>query len=83
MQLLRLYFLVVKSNYHWTSVYIILQLQVVQKYRDFNFPSYYVWGTLAIVQIFDFRFLVDLHVLGSGESKKHKNSMVSGCSLVS
>ena len=47
-----------------------------------SFPSYYVWGTLVIVQIFDFRFLADLHILGSGESKKHKISMVSGCSLV-
>ena len=26
--------------------------------------------TLVIMQIFDFRFLVDLHVLASGESKK-------------
>ena len=49
----------------------------------FSSPSYYVRGTLVIVQIFDFRFLADLHVLGSGESKKHKISMVSGCSLVS
>ena len=46
-------------------------------------PSYYVWGTLLNMQIFDLRFLEDLHVLGSGESKKHKISMVSGCSLVS
>ena len=45
--------------------------------------SYYVWGTLVIEQIFDIRFLTDLHVLGSGVSKKHKISMVSGCSLVS
>ena len=49
----------------------------------FSSPSYYVWGALVIVQIFDFRFLADLHVWGSGESKKHKISMVSGCSLVS
>ena len=35
----------------------------------FNSPSYYVWGTLVIVQIFDFRFLSDL---GSGESKSTK-----------
>ena len=49
----------------------------------FSSPSYYVWGTLIIVQIFDFRFLADLRVLESGESKKHKTSMVSGCSLVS
>ena len=45
--------------------------------------SQYVWGTLVIVQIFNFLFLVDLHVLGSEESKKRKFSMVSGCSLVS
>ena len=49
----------------------------------FSSPSYYAWGTLVIVQIFDFRFLADLHVLGSEESKKRKISMVSGCSLVS
>ena len=48
----------------------------------FSSPSYYVWVTLVIVQIFDFRFMGDLLVLGSGESKKHKISMVSGCSLV-
>ena len=41
------------------------------------------WGALVIVQIFDFRFLADLHVLVSGESKKHKISMMSGCLLVS
>ena len=34
-------------------------------------PSYYVWGTLVSVQIFDFRFLADFHVLESGVSKKH------------
>ena len=44
----------------------------------FSSPSYYVWGTLVIVQIFDFRCLTDWHVLGSGESKKYKISMVSG-----
>ena len=48
----------------------------------FSSPSYYVWRTLVIVQIFDFQFLVDLHVSGSGESKKHKTNMVSRCSLV-
>ena len=42
-----------------------------------------IWGTLIIVQISDFQFLSDLHVLGSGESKEHKISMVSGYSLVS
>ena len=31
----------------------------------------------------NFRLLADLHVLGSGESKKHKISMVSRCSFVS
>ena len=45
-------------------------------------PSYYAQGTLAIVQIFHFRFLADLHVLGSEESRKHKISIVPGCSLV-
>ena len=33
-----------------------------------------IWGTLVIVQIFDFRFLEDLHVLGSRESKKKKQN---------
>ena len=32
-----------------------------------------VWGTLAIVQIFDLRLLADLHVLGLGEYKKTQN----------
>ena len=40
------------------------------------------WRTLVIGQVSDLRFLVDLKVLGSGESKKHKISMVSRCSLV-
>ena len=38
-----------------------------------------VWGTLVIAQISDFQFLADLHVSGFW-SKKHKISMVSGCS---
>ena len=33
-------------------------------------PSYYVWRTLVVMQILDFRFLADLNVLGFGESKK-------------
>ena len=44
----------------------------------FSSPSYYVWGTLVIVLILGFRFLVDLHVWGSGEFKKHKISMDPG-----
>ena len=44
----------------------------------FSSPLYYVWETLVIVQIFDVWFLADLHVLESGEYKKHKISMVSG-----
>ena len=48
----------------------------------FSSPSYYVWGTLVILQILDCRFWADLHVLGSGESKKDKISMVSECSFV-
>ena len=54
-----------------------------QMFHWISSPSYYVWGTLVIVQNFDVRFLANLHVLGSGDSKKHKISMVSGCSLVS
>ena len=46
-------------------------------------PHTHVWRILVIEQIFDFQFLTDLHPLGSGESKKHKISMVSGFSLVS
>ena len=41
-----------------------------------------VWGIFLIVQIFNFRILVDLHVLGSRESPKHKISLMSWCSLV-
>ena len=51
--------------------------------RIFSSPSYYVWRTLVIMQIFDFRLLAELRVLGSEEYKKHKISMVSGYSLVS
>ena len=47
----------------------------------FSSPLYYVWGTLVIMQIFDFRFL-DLHVLGSGKSKNQKISMMSGVHLL-
>ena len=38
-------------------------------------PSYYAQGTLAIVQIFHFRFLADLHVLGSEESPPPKKKL--------
>ena len=55
----------------------------ITKLSFFNSTSYYAWGTLVIMQIFDFRFLADLHVLGSRESKKHKISMLSGCLFVS
>ena len=73
-------------------------LNVTKEVKFFSFQSYLlkvislsilvphhtmVRGTLVIVQIFDFRFLKDLHVLGSGEFKKPKISMVSGCSLAS
>ena len=51
--------------------------------KIFSSPSHCIWGTLVIEQIFDFPFLADLHILGSGKSKKHKISMVSGCSFVS
>ena len=53
------------------------------KLKIISSPSYLYMGTLVIVQIFDFRFLTDLHVLGYGDSKKLKISMVSGCSLAS
>ena len=46
-------------------------------------PSYYAWGNLVIVQVFDFRCLADVHVLESGESKKRKISMMSSGSLLS
>ena len=40
----------------------------------FQFPIIlYVWEILLIVQIFDFRFLANLHALGSGKSKKPQN----------
>ena len=54
-----------------------------QKYFFFNFttfssPSYYVWGILVILQNFDFRFLTDLHVLGSEECKNTKLALYPG-----
>ena len=36
----------------------------------FSYPSYYVWGTLVIVQIFDFRFLMVLDIWGNKEFEK-------------
>ena len=62
--------------------FAIICTKIEYKNLFFSSPSCYLWGTLKNVQIFDFQFLTDLHVLGSGESKKHKSSMVSGCSLV-
>ena len=42
----------------------------------FQFPIIlYVWEILLIVQIFDFRFLVDVHILGSGESEKKNRNL--------
>ena len=35
------------------------------------YTIYYSFFFFVIVQIFDFRFLADLHALGSGKSKKH------------
>ena len=69
----------------WSNLSIFFSSQEFKLVVDislFSSTSYYVWGTLVIVQIFDFWFLADLHVLGSGESKQHKISMVSRCSLV-
>ena len=80
------------SNVFEVEVELILYLASILQFYFSSFQfcvnlvsssSYSVWGTLVIVQIFDCRFLADLHVLGSLESKKHKISMMSGCSLVS
>ena len=60
----------------------MMKIKEYKKYSAISSPSYYVWGTLVIEQIFNFRFLADLHVLGSEESKICKISMVSRCSLV-
>ena len=51
----------------------------------FSSPLYNVWGTLVIVQIFDFWFLVNLRVFGVWRIKKQKISMFecsSVCKLV-
>ena len=53
------------------------------KERHYIISSYYGIGNFGNHANFDFRLLADLHVLGSGESKKHKISIVTGCSLVS
>ena len=39
----------------------------------FSYPSYYGMGNLVTKKIFDFRFLVNLHDLGSGDLKKTQN----------
>ena len=41
-------------------------------FHNFSFPLYYVRGALVIAQIFDFRFLADLHVLGLENQKNKK-----------
>ena len=41
-----------------------------------------IWETLAIMQILNFRFLMDLHVLRSKESENHKVKMVSANLLI-
>ena len=66
------------NMYFYDHPMLNLVLQIITKVI-FSSLSYYVWETLVIVQTFDFRFLADLHVFGSKESKKHKVSMMSGC----
>ena len=48
-------------------------LQYFQNSIAFIYVLHHTMETLVIVQILDFRFLMDLHVSGSGESKKIQN----------
>ena len=48
----------------------------------FSSPSYYVWGTLVVMQIFDFRFLADLHVYGLENPKNTKLTWCPGVHLL-
>ena len=59
------------------GLYCSVKINEINKYFlmqecIFSSPSYYVWGTLVIMQIFDFRFWWIYAFWGSGESKKHK-----------
>ena len=53
------------------------------KNASFQFPIILCMGNFGDRANFRLPDLVDLHALGSGESKKHKISMVFGYSLVS
>ena len=62
-----------KVSFHLEYVCQICNLGIMNAEHLFSSPSsYYVWGTLVIVQIFDFRFLTDLHVLGLENPKNIK-----------
>ena len=76
-------YLEIKSTRKYFYLHCFTCIFTRDKNMFFSSPSYYIRRTLLIVQIFHFRFLADLHVLASGESKKYKISMVSGCLLVS
>ena len=64
---------------------IRINLQTLSFYSFYLLVSVHTMHgeTLIIVQVFDFQFLADLHILVSEESKKHKINMVFGCLLVS
>ena len=68
-------------NLFLSLVFIVLVLTHILNL--ISSPSYYVWGTLVDVHIFDYWFLADLHVLGSGESKIYKFSRVFDSQYVS
>ena len=44
----------------------------------FSSPSYNLWGNLVNMQIFDFRFLANLHVLGLENPKNTKLAWYAG-----
>ena len=65
-------------RYFLSNKLTVFEATVSKISRFFSSRPYCV---LVIVQTLDFPFLADLLVLGSGESKKHKISIMSDSSL--
>ena len=81
-----MYYMNVKSGGLKTSTFsnvanteILFILHKCPKFKvNISSPSYYVWGTWVIVQIFDFRFLADLQFWGLENLKNTKLAWCPG-----
>ena len=66
-------------DYCLSKIHPKFELSCVFLIRFYLVPHYIMYGgILVIVQIFNCRFLAELHVLGSGESKNIKLARCSG-----